>query len=164
MACTLALSPRAARGDLKKPEVIHPPGWTPPTETRRQYDRFRGSASKRGYGHNWAKVRELHIARNPLCAACSARLVVIKTHENEAWSHLITVGASARLTRMNVPPGSFPARLVSGQQDYHRCWTDPPAGSRRPGGRPRTGRAAGAPRGGLIYPIGRDLLAGSADA
>jgi len=38
----------------------------------RQYDQHRGTASQRGYDHNWAKVRRMQLAEYPLCADCKA--------------------------------------------------------------------------------------------
>ncbi len=33
----------------------------------------RGSASSRGYGATWRRVRQLHLNRNPLCADCKVK-------------------------------------------------------------------------------------------
>jgi len=43
----------------------------PPLESRRE------SASKRGYGHRWAKTRKRVLAQNPLCASCQKKGLLI---------------------------------------------------------------------------------------
>ncbi len=35
-----------------------------------RYDQERGSASSRGYGASWRKLRAWYLARNPLCVMC----------------------------------------------------------------------------------------------
>jgi len=53
------------RGPVSSPRARDAAGVVlPPLETRRE------SASKRGYGHRWAKCRARVLAANPLCAAC----------------------------------------------------------------------------------------------
>lgn len=39
---------------------------------RKQHDRDRGSATQRGYGARWQRVRAAYIARHPLCERCEA--------------------------------------------------------------------------------------------
>lgn len=39
-------------------------------QTRRDYDRQRGSAASRGYDRRWRKAREWFLRRNPLCVEC----------------------------------------------------------------------------------------------
>jgi 5-methylcytosine-specific restriction protein A len=36
------------------------------------YDRERGSAAARGYGHRWRKLRLMYLRENPLCVGCGA--------------------------------------------------------------------------------------------
>jgi 5-methylcytosine-specific restriction protein A len=43
---------------------------------RRQYDRARGSASKRGYGASWTKRREAFLRANPTCIKCGRKSTV----------------------------------------------------------------------------------------
>lgn len=40
--------------------------------SRQDHDQRRGSAARRGYGHNWRKARSMHLAANPLCVECLA--------------------------------------------------------------------------------------------
>ena len=40
---------------------------------KRQLDRNRLSASKRGYGRDWQRVRKLKLQAHPLCEPCKAR-------------------------------------------------------------------------------------------
>ena len=37
------------------------------------YGRARGSATARGYGYDWQKLRAWHLRQHPLCADCEAR-------------------------------------------------------------------------------------------
>lgn len=37
---------------------------------RKEHDQRRGSAARRGYGRNWQKVRDMHLAEFPLCVEC----------------------------------------------------------------------------------------------
>ncbi len=39
-------------------------------EDKRQYDKHRGSASKRGYNSRWQKARATFLKRNPICVEC----------------------------------------------------------------------------------------------
>lgn len=55
-----------------RPPIHRPRGWKPPAQQRRDYDQDRGSAASRGYGHEWRKQREAHLAANPMCARCEA--------------------------------------------------------------------------------------------
>jgi 5-methylcytosine-specific restriction protein A len=36
----------------------------------KQYDRIRGSSTKRGYDYRWRKVRKWFLRENPLCVEC----------------------------------------------------------------------------------------------
>lgn len=40
--------------------------------TEQQYDKQRGSASERGYGHKWRKERLEYLAKHPLCVTCQS--------------------------------------------------------------------------------------------
>lgn len=40
----------------------------PPARTTTEYDQQRGSASQRGYGAYWRRLRLLFLRRHPLCA------------------------------------------------------------------------------------------------
>lgn len=39
-------------------------------DTEKQYDKQRGNANDRGYGHKWRKERLPYLAVNPLCVTC----------------------------------------------------------------------------------------------
>lgn len=39
-------------------------------DTEKQYDKQRGNANERGYGHKWRKERLAYLAVNPLCVTC----------------------------------------------------------------------------------------------
>jgi len=39
-----------------------------------------GNTTERGYGHRHQKIREVHLARNPVCAMCKIRAAVISDH------------------------------------------------------------------------------------
>jgi len=39
-------------------------------DTEKQYDKQRGNANDRGYGHKWRKERLDYLAVNPLCVTC----------------------------------------------------------------------------------------------
>lgn len=53
-----------------RPSSFRPRGWKPPALAEREADARRGSASSRGYGHDWAKASAAHRAANPLCRYC----------------------------------------------------------------------------------------------
>ena len=52
--------------------------WLPKTnraqqaERRKQHDRWRGSASSRGYDWDWAKLRAAKVNADPMCEICRA--------------------------------------------------------------------------------------------
>lgn len=39
-------------------------------DTEKQYDKQRGNANDRGYGHKWRKERQPYLVVNPLCVTC----------------------------------------------------------------------------------------------
>lgn len=39
-------------------------------KSKRDYDKNRGSATKRGYNYRWQKAREQFLYEHPLCASC----------------------------------------------------------------------------------------------
>lgn len=43
---------------------------------RREQDRWRGSASERGYTHAWHKARNRYLRDNPLCTQCKGQGVI----------------------------------------------------------------------------------------
>jgi 5-methylcytosine-specific restriction protein A len=53
-----------------KPSVHRPPGFRSAAEVKRELDRKRLSAARRGYGPRWRRARAAFLARHPLCAAC----------------------------------------------------------------------------------------------
>ena len=52
------------------PNQHRPAGWRPPAERVVEYDRWRGSASDRGYDATWRKTRNAFMAANPICRIC----------------------------------------------------------------------------------------------
>lgn len=57
---------------MKRAKQFRPAGAPSRQEQKRQADRWRGSASDRGYNHRWQKARQTHLARSPLCIGCEA--------------------------------------------------------------------------------------------
>ena len=55
-----------------------PVGARSATEVKRDLDRQRPSAARRGYGPRWRRARAAFLARRPLCAACRARGLVVQ--------------------------------------------------------------------------------------
>jgi 5-methylcytosine-specific restriction protein A len=55
-----------------KPPVHRPAGVRSAAEVKRELDRERASAARRGYGRRWRKARAAFLASHPLCAACQA--------------------------------------------------------------------------------------------
>jgi 5-methylcytosine-specific restriction enzyme A len=53
--------------------MLHrPPGFRSATAVKRELDRERPSAARRGYGPRWRRARAAFLAQHPLCAACRA--------------------------------------------------------------------------------------------
>ena len=46
-------------------------------QERERYDASRGSSTERGYDHRWHKIRNLKLARNPLCERCEVAGLVV---------------------------------------------------------------------------------------
>ncbi|WP_421505513.1 HNH endonuclease [Brucella pseudogrignonensis] len=57
---------------MKRAKQFRPAGAPARQEQKRQADRWRGSASERGYNHRWAKARLTFLARSPICIGCEA--------------------------------------------------------------------------------------------
>ena len=57
---------------MKRAKQFRPTGAPTRQEQKRQADRWRGSASERGYNHRWAKARLTFLARSPICIGCEA--------------------------------------------------------------------------------------------
>jgi 5-methylcytosine-specific restriction enzyme A len=55
-----------------KPPVHRPAGARSAAEVKRDLDRQRPSAARRGYGPHWRRARAAFLAQHPLCAACRA--------------------------------------------------------------------------------------------
>jgi 5-methylcytosine-specific restriction protein A len=55
-----------------KPPVHRPPGARSAAAVKRDLDRLRPSAARRGYGPRWRRARVAYLAQHPLCAACQA--------------------------------------------------------------------------------------------
>jgi 5-methylcytosine-specific restriction enzyme A len=56
-----------------KPPVHRPAGMRNAVEVKRDLDRQRPSAARRGYGPRWRRARAAFLALHPLCAACRAQ-------------------------------------------------------------------------------------------
>jgi 5-methylcytosine-specific restriction enzyme A len=56
-----------------KPPVHHQVGARSAAEVKRELDRQRPSATRRGYGARWRRARAAYLARNPLCLRCQAQ-------------------------------------------------------------------------------------------
>jgi 5-methylcytosine-specific restriction enzyme A len=52
------------------PTVHQPAGARSSAEVKRELDRQRQSAARRGYDSRWRKVRPCYLAKHPLCASC----------------------------------------------------------------------------------------------
>ena len=55
-----------------KPPVHRPPAAKSAAAVKRELDRLRPSAARRGYGPRWRRARAAFLARHPLCASCQA--------------------------------------------------------------------------------------------
>jgi 5-methylcytosine-specific restriction enzyme A len=55
-----------------KPPVHRPPGSRSTAALKRELDRQRPSAARRGYGPRWRRARAAYLARYPLCVRCQA--------------------------------------------------------------------------------------------
>jgi 5-methylcytosine-specific restriction enzyme A len=56
-----------------KPPVHRPPGARDAAAAKRELDRQRPSATRRGYGPHWRRARAAYLARHPLCVRCHAK-------------------------------------------------------------------------------------------
>jgi 5-methylcytosine-specific restriction protein A len=57
----------------RKPPVHRPAGVRSAAEAKRELDRQRPSAARRGYGPRWRRARVAYLARHPLCVRCLAK-------------------------------------------------------------------------------------------
>jgi 5-methylcytosine-specific restriction enzyme A len=55
-----------------KPPVHCPLGAKSTAAVKRELDRQRPSAARRGYGPRWRRARAAYLARHPLCVRCQA--------------------------------------------------------------------------------------------
>ena len=53
-----------------KPTIHRPAGAKSAAEVKRELDRERPSAARRGYGGRWRKARARFLAEHPTCARC----------------------------------------------------------------------------------------------
>jgi len=53
-------------------KVHRPPGWSPPKERERRWDKARPSAAKRGYTDQWRKMSKAFLGKHPLCKMCES--------------------------------------------------------------------------------------------
>jgi len=66
------------------------------TDTDRARDRYRGSASSRGYGATWRRIREQVLAEQPLCAECERRGKLTPATEVDHVTPKVQGGSDAR--------------------------------------------------------------------
>lgn len=52
------------------PKTFQPPGSRTRKQARAGFDKGRASATKRGYGADWRRLREWVLVRRPLCEHC----------------------------------------------------------------------------------------------
>jgi len=64
-----------------RPPQHRPFGAPTPTETRRIFDRARGSAHRRGYDRTWQRLRKAILAAEPLCRFCTAAGLAVPAEE-----------------------------------------------------------------------------------
>ena len=64
-----------------RPPTHRPFGVPAPTETRRNFDRARGSAHSRGYDRTWQRLRKAILAASPLCRFCDAAGMAVEATE-----------------------------------------------------------------------------------
>jgi len=57
-------------------------------QARSHADRWRGSASSRGYDRDWQKLRDAYLFEHPLCVFCEAKGLVTAAREVD---HIITI-------------------------------------------------------------------------
>ena len=57
---------------MKRAKQFRPAGQPTRQEQKQQADRWRGSASERGYTWRWAKASKTHLNRSPICIGCEA--------------------------------------------------------------------------------------------
>lgn len=62
---------------MKRAKQFRPAGAPTRQEQKRQADRWRGSASERGYNARWAKARKTHLHNSPICRGCEAEGVIV---------------------------------------------------------------------------------------
>ena len=73
-----------------RPPVHRQPGVATARENVHQSDRWRGSASARGYDRAWQRCRNTFIARNPLCLFCMRKGILEPAAEVD---HILTIEA-----------------------------------------------------------------------
>jgi 5-methylcytosine-specific restriction endonuclease McrA len=56
-----------------KPMLHRPPGFRSAAQVKRELDRERPSAARRGYGLRWRRARAAFLALHPVCAGCRAQ-------------------------------------------------------------------------------------------
>ena len=82
-------------------------------QARRQADAHRGSASKRGYGRRWQKLRKAFLASNPICALCPRpatevdHIVAKAKGGDDKWSNLQALCKPCHARKTAQEDGSF---------------------------------------------------------
>jgi 5-methylcytosine-specific restriction enzyme A len=77
-----------------KPPVHRPVGVRSAAEVKRELDRLRPSAARRGYGSRWRRARTAFLAQHPLCAVCRAQGWVVQA---TVVDHVVTHRGDQRL-------------------------------------------------------------------
>jgi 5-methylcytosine-specific restriction protein A len=77
-----------------KPPLHRPPGTRSAADVKRELDRQRPSAARRGYGPRWRRARAAFLAEHPLCAACQALGRVVPA---TVVDHVVPHGGDLRL-------------------------------------------------------------------
>ena len=53
----------------------------------KEYNQARGSSHKRGYGHQWQKIRQIKLNSNPLCERCEQDVPAVLVHHRDRDSY-----------------------------------------------------------------------------
>ena len=79
------------------------------------YDLHRGSASKRGYDHQWNKVRNEHLRHEPWCRSC--RAAGLRTEATEVDHIKPLRSGGARLDHANLQSLCHPCHTAKTRTD-----------------------------------------------
>lgn len=74
-----------------RPPVHRPAGYRTLAQRRAEEDRRRGNAAKRGYDHEWRKLRDAYISANPLCECESCRAGELRVMPAQVVDHIESI-------------------------------------------------------------------------